>query len=111
VIGEDHMGKFMKLNWAVLIFCLLGIVLSLWLIPDWAEKILAVFTIVLFFVAEQQNFAAQNSAHAAECQHRPQLTVNNKQPIFTLRRYGIRSSSVGWSVKTSSVQNSLLFPT
>jgi len=60
------MGKYMKLNWAVLILCLLGIIFSLWFIPDWAEKILAVFTIGLFFVAVQQNFAAQNSAHAAD---------------------------------------------
>jgi SET domain-containing protein len=60
------MDKFMKLNWAVLILSLLGIVLSVWLIPDWAEKILVVFTICLFFVAVQQNFAAQSSAHAAD---------------------------------------------
>ncbi|GBE09497.1 SET domain protein [bacterium BMS3Abin12] len=60
------MGKFMRLNWTVLILCVLGIALSLWLIPDWEGKILAVFTIGLFFVAVQQNFAAQNSAHAAD---------------------------------------------
>ena len=63
---EELMSKFIKLNWAVFVLCVLGIILSVVLIPDWAQKLLVIFTIAIFFVAVQQNLAAQHSAHAAQ---------------------------------------------
>ena len=60
------MGGFIKLNWAILVLCIIGILAALLFIPDWAQKLLVIFTIGLFFVAVQQNFAAHQSALAAK---------------------------------------------
>lgn len=63
---KDDMSKSAILNLIVLVFCIICIVLSLCFISDWYGRFLTAFTIGLFFIAIQQNFAAQNSAKAAE---------------------------------------------
>ncbi len=60
------MGELMRRNSAVPILCIIGIIISLVFVTDLAQKFLVVFTILLFFVAVEQHFVAQNSARAAE---------------------------------------------
>jgi hypothetical protein len=79
--GEYDMGKFIKINWIVSLLCLLGIVLALVFVHDWAQKLLVIFTIALFFVATQQSISAYHSALAAQISAQS-AAANQQQAIY-----------------------------
>ena len=60
------MGNFSALNWVVCIFCVVCICVALFLVPDWAQRILIIIAILMFFLAVQQSYAAHASAKAAK---------------------------------------------
>lgn len=79
--GENDMYKSIRLNWAVLPFCIIGIILRLVFVSDCAKKLSVISTIALFFLALQQTFSARHSARAAQVSSQS-AAHSQKQPTY-----------------------------
>lgn len=63
---EEIMDKFIISNLVVLALCAIGIFAAAFLVSDFAQKLMVIFTIAIFYIAVQQSQAAHESAGAAK---------------------------------------------
>jgi hypothetical protein len=94
------MGNLFRKEYLVLYGCIAGIILTFILVPDWAQKLLVIFTIALFFVAVQQSYSAQSSAQAAKISaqtaadsHRQATYIHLATLWYQIKQRGLESEN------------------